>query len=111
MNWKCAPGTSAGTPGPIGILTFSFYNAFFGSGTVRPTPFVECFPSGKFAALESACNFSFIYPSDMLGSTGLATKIANFIAVSGLTSIPMNALNTNWIFKKVGLWFYYVGLK
>ena len=64
--------------------------------------------------INSAMNWliiSFIYPSDMLSSTGLATKIANFIAISGLTSIPLNAINTNWLFKKLGLWFYYVGLK
>lgn len=53
----------------------------------------------------------FIYPTDILSGTGLAIKIANFIAVSGLTSIPMNAISTPWIFKKLGLWFWYVGLK
>ena len=64
--------------------------------------------------INSAINWliiSFIYPSDILSSTGLAVKITNFIAISGLTSIPLNALNTNWLFKKLGLWFYYVGLK
>lgn len=64
--------------------------------------------------VNSAMNWfiiALIYPSDILSGTGLAIKIANFIAVSGLTSIPVNAISTPWLFKKLGLWFWYVGLK